>query len=69
MEETDTDSELVLQRTRTPRRPYIKWNPIPYWIATGVVIAYACNAVMAIGGLDIHNLNVIYMTTVFIPVR
>ena len=66
---TDTDSDLVLQRTRTARIACDDWNPIPYWIATGTVMAYACSALMAIGGLNIHDLNVIYITSVFIPVR
>ena len=65
----DTDSELLLQRTRTARIPCDNWNPIPYWIATGTVMAYACSALMAIGGLNIHDLNVIYITSVFVPVR
>lgn len=39
-----------------------------YWIATGVVVGYAFSAVMTIGGLNVHELNIIYITTVFIPV-
>ncbi|KAF7675481.1 hypothetical protein GT037_006200 [Alternaria burnsii] len=38
-----------------------------YWIATGIVVGYAFSAVMTIGGLNIHELNIIYITTVFIP--
>jgi hypothetical protein len=60
----ETDAETSPERTPCRRHP-----PLPYWIATGVFIAYACSAVMAIGGLNIRNLNVTYITSVFIPVR
>jgi hypothetical protein len=69
MEETDTESEPSIEQRPRTRTIYSKHPPLPYWIATGVVIGYACSAVMAIGGLNMHDLNVIYITSVFIPVR